>query len=555
MAYETTEVTEKFITEMEQYRKVDKAKGLIENCSMSPIIFAERMLGLKLYAWQVQFMQKLLEATSNRDKKIPQNEFVAITSRQIGKSTELAIFSIWCCIFNKVRATTYNNTTVGISSASDVQAKKLLLEMKKYIRLGDVFIRETYQDDDNKPLFGGELLSKLLDEHEANNTTTITFKAYDKAVHGDIFLLDSKSGSTIKSYAATAAVLGETFSVVIIDEAGMTERISDLFFKEYMYPTGNSTNAIRIYTSTPWVPQGFFYRMVDPDNIYGSSPADVFAFTIDAIRIENPEYYEIVQRKIKQFEKDGDHNEVQRAYYCRFVKGESSYFNPDDVLDIFQPHLVPEVQCKDKCDMGVDFGGQVTSKTVITITTLDGDGLVKRLYHRSYEVGKDKDLIDDIALLLKDFNIQRIVVDDCPAGQYMIRIMEDEKGWNIERMNFRADKVKKYGGFRSMLKKHKIQSYEDDNLKTEMLAMEFSNSSKQSVIQHAPGYNDDLIDSFVMSCYFFIVDEGRFKMFSMNGDENGKTYSTNDGTQKIFRTRTRDLQAIQRRKNQDPFAE
>ncbi len=442
----------------------------------------------------------------NEDHTYITNNFIVTHN-----STLLAIFSIWCCIFNKVQATTYNNTTVGISSASDIQAKKLLLEMKKYIRLGDVFIRTEYTED-GKAIFGDKLLSNLLDEHEANNTTTISFKPWSPE-HGEFFLKGCKSGSTIKSYAATAAVLGETFSVVVIDEAGMTERISDMFFKEYMYPTGNSTDAIRIYTSTPWVPQGFFYRMVDPDNLYGSSPALVHAYTIDAIEIENTPYYSTVQKKVKQFEADGDYNEVQRAYYCRFVKGEQSYFDPDNILRMFYTDMYQETSFEGPCDMGVDFGGQVKSKTVITISTLNEDNEIVRLYVKSYEVGEDTNLIQDIESLMTTFNVQRVVVDDCPAGIYLIRIMEDEKGWNVVRFNFRAEKVKKYGGFRSMLKKNKIKSFEDDKLKTEMLAMEYSNGSRQSVLQHAPGYSDDRIDSFVMSCTNYIQEEGGLKFF------------------------------------------
>ena len=71
-------------------------------------------------------------------------------------------------------------------------------------------------------------------------------------------LAGSKVGSVIKSYPPTTGVLGETFTIVVIDEAGLSEKISDQFFYETVYPTGNKNNAIRIYTSTPWVPSGFF---------------------------------------------------------------------------------------------------------------------------------------------------------------------------------------------------------------------------------------------------------------------------------------------------------
>ena len=80
------------------------------------------------------------------------------------------------------------------------------------------------------------------------------------------------------------------------------------------------------------------------------------------------------------------------------------------------------------CDMGVDFGGQVKSKTVITISTIDEYGQVHRLYHKQYPVQEDLSLLDDIKLLRERFSIERIIVDDCPAGDVWIRRMELE-GW------------------------------------------------------------------------------------------------------------------------------
>jgi len=440
-----------------------------------------------------------------------EREFVAITSRQIGKSKALSIFCVWAAIFNKYPGTIANNTSALIVSASDVQAKKLLYEMKRDMRIGNTYMRDTYRDEDNKPAFGEAFFDELLSDNEPNNTTTITFKEWDKEVHG-VLLKGSKSGSTIKSYPPTSAVLGETASIVIEDEAGKSDKITDQFHYDYLYPTGNSTNAVRIYTSTPWGPSGFFYRMVDPDDMYGDTPGYVVLFSMEAIQLENEFQYKAVKKIVDQLNKDGKTDEVQRAYYCRFIKGESSYFDPQDVFNIFEDFSMLD-KYKEPCDMGVDFGGQVKSKTVITITEYTEDGIIRRLYHKTYEVGKDTDLIQDIEELRQFFNIQRIIVDDCPAGQVFIRQMEEEKGWEVERMSFRADKVKKYGAFRVKLKKGRIQSYQDEDLKTEMLAMEHTPGSRQSNIQHAPGYSDDLIDSFLMSTYFFIDDEDSVTFF------------------------------------------
>jgi len=828
---EIINVNKDFIRLMNKKRKINPNKydGRIEACSDNVIFFAKEMLGMTLYSWQVLFLDKIQKSMTKKDDR----EFIALTSRQIGKSTALAIFSIWAAVFNKCPGTLSKNTAVGIASASDVQAKKLLYEMKKFLRLGDGFMAREYLDEEDKPKYGKSFFTDLLDDNEPNNTTTITFKAYDKAIHG-IMLKDSLSGSTIKSYPPTSAVLGETFSVVIIDEAGKSDKITDQFFYDYMYPTGNSTNAIRVYTSTPWVSSGFFYRMVDPDGSYGNTPADVVVFTVEAIQLENPEYYRTVMKTVNNLNQDGKNDEVQRAYYCRFVKGELSYFNPDRVIDIFS-NIQPLDEYKLECDMGVDFGGQTTSRSVITISRLSDEGEIIRLYHKVYAVGEDNNLINDIQEIMTRFNIQRIIPDDClvegtevlmsdytrkeiqdikvgesvlsfnfninkyehklvtktnvkqsdtvytvyfrngtsltaspqhkwfvkdrvnnkisvvtteqlnpkkhyipvalnipeyglnnvskeeayllgmyiaeghkrptkhsffisqlkkntseiiqnvlektnfkwqrnktgfylsntyeleylfnacgtssygkripnecfkwtkklqqslfdglmdgdgniqkehkdkrgfntsktesyytvspelnndvrtlmlllnkpshykarvhsgfdsaktqyepvfvegspmvngklfiktitrainvptyditvednesfilpnigiithncPQGDYLIREMID-KGWNVHPMNFRSDKVKKYGAFRSTLNRKQVLSYNDEDLKTEMLALEFNQGSKQSVIQHAPGYSDDLIDSFIMSAYFFVTDDSGIKVY------------------------------------------
>ena len=73
-------------------------------------------------------------------------------------------------------------------------------------------------------------------------------------------------------------------------------------------------------------------------------------------------------------------------------------------------------------------------------------------------------------------------------------------------MSFRKDKVKKYTAFRSMLGKGRIESYEDDDLKTEMLALENRPTRSRTVIGAPTGYSDDLIDSFLMSCYYYVEE-------------------------------------------------
>lgn len=509
-----TRVDDGFIQRMSEFRKTTSGDSLLEACSKSVVVFAEKMLGLKLYSWQVDFLHRIQKAIEG---DYYTKEFVALTSRQIGKSTAVAVLALWSCTFNKYPGTTRGNTVIGIISATDVQAKKLLHDIELYMHQGDTFMRENYLDGDGNPLFGKKFFENLIDQKEANNTTTITFKSYNKEKHGNFLLSGSKAGSVIKSYPPTKSVLGETFTIVVIDEAGMTEGVDDVFFYDYIYPTGNSTNAVRIYTSTPWVPSGFFYRLADPNDDYDEHPADRVMYTVDAISIEAPEMRKTIQKTIDVMNSDGKTDEVQRAYYCRFVKGEASYFNPEKVNNMFDSTLSLINGYKGECDIGIDFGGKEISRTVITISALTDRG-VQRLYHRVYEVGQDMSLIEDIEELMKHFNIQRVIPDDCPAGWYLINLMV-QKGWNVQPMNFKADKVKKYGAFRATLNRGEIKSYKDDALKTEMIALEFNNGQKNSYIQHAPGYNDDIIDSFVMSTYFFVVEEDGWRYYDVDDYE------------------------------------
>ena len=511
------EVTEEFINKMTIYREPNKEAGLIQACSENVVVFAEHMLGMTLYSWQVYFLNNITKAMA---KETDQREFLAMTSRQIGKSTAVAILSLWATIFNKYPGTLGNQTAVLITSASDGQAKKLLNEMKKILNMGDRYMEMKYFNEDGTPSFGKGFFDGLVDEHQANNTTTITFKSYDKEIHGDYLLVGSRTGSTVKSYPPTSSVLGETAGLVIIDEAGMTEKISDDFFNDVIRPVGTSTDAIYIYVSTPWVSSGFFYRMVDPDHMYPENNCDVTVFTIDAIEREGKVQFDSVQKNfIQSLRRDGLLDAIARAYYCRFVKGEQSYFNPQKVISAFPLTEDDSYDMVESysgvCDMGVDFGGQVSSKSVITISRLDDDGVIHRLYHKVYPVGKDGNLLEDIKELLTRFNVDRIIPDDCPQGDYMTRSMV-ERGWNVHPMSFRTDKVKKYGAFRAALNRGKIISYADEALKTEMMALEYSHGKQRSVICAAPNYTDDLIDSFVMSVYFYIQEEGGFKFYDWN---------------------------------------
>lgn len=521
MVLSEIKVTEEFRKEMDTWREPPRDKGLIEACSMNITLFAERMVGVRLYSWQIYSLLPIQELMNEADpvkRASAIRKFLDITSRQIGKSTKVAMLILWACVYNKFPGTLFNNTGAGVVSATDPQAKKLLNEVYKLIRLGDKNMMNKYRDEHGNPLFGKKFFTDLLDNAEANNTSTITFKAYDENVHGPFILKGSLSGSFIKSYPPTSVVLGETLTILVEDEAGKTDKISDEFHDDFASPTISSTNGMNILLSTPWTPSGFFYEACDPDDRHQEHDYIRTMFTCEAIKDENSAQYAYIQGEIAKLERAAKHDTVQRAYFCRFVKGEQTYFDPDAVRDTFTGEYQEMSTYKGPCDMGIDYGGQVTSRTVITISRYTETGDIERLYRRAYGVQQDLGLLDDIAELRKVFNVQRIIADDCPEGDFMNRTML-EKGWPVVLMNFRSEKVKKYGAFRAEVNRGKVRSFIDDELQVEMLAMEFSQGKKQSVLQHAPGYTDDLIDSFVMSAYFYVENEDDVRAYDYYASE------------------------------------
>jgi len=528
MTLEPLEITQELIDLYAPYSDRTEGVGLIEDCSKSIIVFSKHMLGISLYTWQRIIALDIMKAIEANDGDKVSREFVVLTSRQIGKSKLASIIALWIAAFNKTPSGDGNNSDVGIISAGGRQAKLMLKEVKNNILLGDAYCRKTYSREKGDLMDRG-FLSNLFDDKEDNNSTTKTLKAQEfiKDENGvmvtklhESLLKGSLLGTSLNSYPPTAGVLGQTFAYLHEDEAGKTDKFTDEAHNDYLHPTGDARDAIRLYTSTAWTTSGFFYILCDPDDTQDEHDYKRYAFDVDSIKIENPKQWNVVQKEIKKMRIQGNKDAVNRAYYCRFVKGESTYFAPEDVDNVFGDNNLTKVDTyPGLCDIGVDFGGQVKSKTVITVTRMTEDGHIERLYDKVYPVGEDNSIIADLEEIMKHFpGWERIIPDECPQGDYLIREMVD-KGWNVHPMSFRTWKVKKFGAMRSRMKRGLVKSYKDEELKIEMKALEFSNTSKQSNIQAPHGYNDDRTDSFLMSMFFYLgEEESAFKGWDLDED-------------------------------------
>ena len=509
-------VDEGFVEEMASLR-VASSGSFWGACSESPAVFAEKCLGFRFFAWQLYVLSRI------NDPSTLKRVFPVLTARQVGKTELAAIYAFWATFFNKLPGGAHGNTEVGVVSNTDEGAMRLVERIKNWVDVADVFLRDNYKDGEGVSLFGDSFFSERLAVKSGNGARAVTWRPYDKALDGEFVLRGSRVGSVIRSLPPTRKILGGTYGLFIIDEAGDSKNIGDEVFFDYVDPTANRNDAKIFMFSTPWNPSGFFYEFVDPEGVFGERErVESFGFTIDAVRVEDPEYYERMMKKIRSMEEAGRVDEVQRAYYCRFVKGEQAYFDPDRVRDVFVPGLRPVTESSQPVVVGIDFGAQGSSQTVLTASCFDEKtGVITRLADKVYGVGEDDSVVEDVESWMRVFNVDKIVYDDAATGRFLYEEFH-RRGWNAFPMNFRRDKVAKYGAFRGKLNKGLVKSYPDEDLKVEMLALENSPKRSRTLIGAPPGYSDDRIDSFLCSCFFFLgEDEDKSGFVDPDGYSDG----------------------------------
>lgn len=190
---------------LESFKDLSQSE-LFKACSGDPAVFAYYMLGIKLYAWQFLVTREIVKG----NKRVILN-----TSRQIGKSLLSSVISLWFAVFNKGCTSEFKNTKVGVISATDDQAKKVMKDIKNLVYIGNHYCRIHYSKSKGD-LFHIGLFSFLVDDARdaENNKSTITFKSWSKEF--GILLGNSLVGSFIKCYPPTDIVRGETFDLLFV---------------------------------------------------------------------------------------------------------------------------------------------------------------------------------------------------------------------------------------------------------------------------------------------------------------------------------------------------
>ncbi|MEK0338049.1 MAG: hypothetical protein QQN41_11510, partial [Nitrosopumilus sp.] len=305
-----------------ELNRIKKEPFDIVKCTEHPSYFVAHMLGIVPYKYQHMFLRQFAVG-----EKVPKR-LIICKARQMGFSYFLAFLAIWYAFGNIAKTGMHNDTKVGIISRSDNQAKKLMALIQKIIRLSKVN------------------LNFAIDKKSPWNKYELHF-----------------TNGFIKCYPPTDACRGETFDILIVDEArGVDKEI----FVDAMEPTVTAVDGCIIMVSTPRGQKGMFFELFDPDDIYPKHEYKRYWFNWK--QSENEIQKRIVAEKLKIAKATGNMKSFNQEYNAMFTVDEEAFFENADIEKgaNSEPKLTTQYECKDlPCSMGVDYG-ITTAATCIT---------------------------------------------------------------------------------------------------------------------------------------------------------------------------------------------
>jgi len=469
--------------DLEDYEEVTRLDPLIrmDRTKSSTSYFMTNYLNKPPREWQHVFLKKIDKGA----KRI-----ICVTSRQIGKTTAVGAFGLKASLFNLFPSGIDKKTHIGIISATEEQAIRLLDEIKKMIDMADTHIEQITKDEENPERYV-KYFSKMIDQKETNNKTTITFT----------------NGCDIKSLPPTTKIKGFYFSYVFVDEGAFIED-NDLFFN-YIEPTVSATNGAIVITTTPNGLQGWIYDLFDPEDKREQNEWTRLWFNYKIIK--DKVYQDRMEQKKNEWMEIGKEKNWYQEYEALFTSQVSAFIPADRIDAIINPELVRyDTYLSKPVDVGIDFG-VVTSRTVVTMFAVDGKKS-KMIYDYEYKTDEDKNLVQDMIYLSTKFRINRVIVDDCPAAHFIMPKLK-EAGFNVVPMSFKAEKIAKYLALRTKIFLKLIEFYPCTENTSQWKALQIIEGVASTKIEKGSGSRDDYPDSVLMANYFFLSEDGEFDSF------------------------------------------
>ena len=429
---------ESVIAELRTEDMQRKLKRLIED----PVFFVKTVLKMTPYPYQEEIM------LNQSDRRL------AVTSRQIGKSTLGQWLAIWWAV-------TRPNSQVLIISRSQDQSSEFLRDIK------------------------GMLLGSPL-ANDIGNLKSMT-------------KLSLKNNSIIEAMPCSASSLvGRSPDLIILDEASRYE--SDEVYTEGVRPMLMHKHGKLLIISTPKGKRGFFWNLY---NEWQKSEAKAKVWHIPILRQDGTIVCPAFRRKdVDREKREMNDNKFRQEYMGEFIDDTNAFFPYELILPCIKPYKFEHAGNPKKAYyMGVDWG-QVQDSTVITIVEKSDNDIVKVVHIKEFESWNYAQILKYIANLLSRFNISRLLVDTQSGGKAQYDELRD-RGMPVEGVAFSwQSKAEMFGELRKRFEKKTILIPEHDKLIEELnsFGAEFSKAGR-IMLHHQPGAHDDYVDSLVLAVW------------------------------------------------------
>lgn len=344
--------------------------------------------------------------------------------------------------------------------------------------------------------------------------------------NGDNIGFSCGSSITCKSADANASIEGESYHLIIVDEA---QAVGDFMYEKSISPMGAWYNASKILIGTAYTVKGFFYNGIERNkNMYANkeAPKNHYEYSWKVVIKYNPEYHKYILKEIHKLGEESD--AFQMSYNLKWVFRTGMFITDKGINEILDGEL--DFVYSDLVKVhtaGIDFAGKSDS-TVITIIEVDYENPVlieetdnmgiddfyaydKKIKWIEELFGEHEEQFQPILEVLNRFNIVNCYTDGTGLGAPITSRLQASCEFPIEAYVFsKPSKSKMYTFYSSELKTKRLKMPNSLEAQNERVHQQWVSQHKQlqksysgefMVVTHPPteGARDDYPDSTALA--------------------------------------------------------
>ena len=444
----------------------EKARALFTNSIKSPVYFIEKMIGMKVYE-------------HNKDYVNDMNQFLIYRAgRKSGKSLSTSFKIVYYAYFaNYLLHKCERKCDVIIIAPSQHQTDAIMGHVK------DLIGRSPF----------------LADNVIKNNEDEVQLLYADGSGYSRI--ITRPIGTTGQSGR------GYEPNVLVLDEVAWIPRKAIIA----TVPSGMATKARIILNSSPYGDSGYLFEKCSVAKA-GNARAKEDGF-------HNPQgkwiQYYVPSTDNPDIKNDQDyldemktmtHDEYETEVMGRFVSGGDALFAREHLLKAYGDYSMPQNY---NLYMGIDVARKGKDETVITVIAVDSKDRIYVVYCKSLkrstipETAREVERVYD--MWSKQGGINRIFYDATALGAGAFDISQ-ESGLPVVEVTFTLQqKAKLYVNLVSLFEMHNIKIGPNDNLFRQLSYMK--KDYTQNYLKPVTEDHDDYADSLALACMAVVADE------------------------------------------------